>query len=125
LVAKVAPAIRAYFADQIEVTRRELRTLFSIGRASLVIGLAFLAICTVASRLIAGLGEQPYYRIGAFGLEIAGWVAMWRPFEIFLYDWWPILRQRRRYQRLAHAGLGPDTRDDAPRRISVDRTGSR
>ncbi len=21
---------------------------------------------------------------------IIGWVAMWRPIEIFLYDWWPI-----------------------------------
>ena len=26
---------------------------------------------------------------------------MWRPFEIFLYDWWPILRRRRLYARLA------------------------
>ena len=23
-------------------------------------------------------------------LLIGGWVAMWRPMEIFLYDWWPI-----------------------------------
>jgi len=100
-VAQVEPAIHVYFADLVQVTRRELRTLFSIGRASLAIGLAFLAICTVAGRLVGGLGDQPFYRIGAFGLEIAGWVAMWRPFEIFLYDWWPILRRRRQYQRLA------------------------
>ena len=100
-VAMVEPAIQGYFAELVQVTRRELRTLFSIGRASLLIGLAFLAACTVASRLVGSLGEQPYYRIGAFGLEIAGWVAMWRPFEIFLYDWWPILRRRRQYQRLA------------------------
>ena len=26
---------------------------------------------------------------------IAGWVAMWRPLEIFLYDWWPIRRRIR------------------------------
>jgi hypothetical protein len=101
LVPKVEPAIQGYFADLVQVTRRELRTLFSIGRASLLIGLAFLGVCTVASRLVGNLGEQPFYRIGAFGLEIAGWVAMWRPFEIFLYDWWPILRRRRQYQRLS------------------------
>jgi hypothetical protein len=23
-------------------------------------------------------------------LLIGGWVAMWRPLEVFLYDWWPI-----------------------------------
>jgi len=101
LVAKVEPAIQAYFSDLVQLTRRELRTLFAVGRASLLIGLAFLAACTLASRLVGNLGEQPFYRIGAFGLEIAGWVAMWRPFEIFLYDWWPILRRRRQYQRLS------------------------
>jgi hypothetical protein len=31
---------------------------------------------------------------------IGGWVAMWRPMEIFLYDWWPLRRQRLRYLRL-------------------------
>ena len=101
LVPKVEPAIQGYFAALVQVTRRELRTLFSIGRASLLIGLAFLAACTVASRLVGNLGEQPFYRISAFGLEIAGWVAMWRPFEIFLYDWWPILRRLRNYERLS------------------------
>jgi hypothetical protein len=30
------------------------------------------------------------------GLLIIGWVALWRPVESFLYDWWPILRRIRR-----------------------------
>ena len=101
LARVVESAVQGYFAERVQATRRELRTLFSIGRASLLIGLAFLGVCTVASRLVHDLGEQPFYQIAAFGLEIAGWVAMWRPFEIFLYDWWPILRRRRLYARLA------------------------
>ncbi|HTO48639.1 MAG TPA: hypothetical protein VML91_13455 [Burkholderiales bacterium] len=28
-------------------------------------------------------------------------VALWRPLEIFLYDWWPILAEARRYDRLS------------------------
>jgi hypothetical protein len=28
------------------------------------------------------------------GLLIIGWVANWRPIEIFLYDWRPMRRQR-------------------------------
>jgi len=35
------------------------------------------------------------------GLLIGGWVAMWRPLEIFLYDWWPIRAQARLFDRLA------------------------
>ena len=34
-------------------------------------------------------------------LTIGGWVAMWRPMEIFLYSWWPIRRERQTYDRLA------------------------
>ena len=33
-------------------------------------------------------------------LVIGGWVAMWRPLEIFLYDWWPIRAEARLYDRL-------------------------
>jgi hypothetical protein len=35
------------------------------------------------------------------GMVIGGWVAMWRPLEIFLYDWWPIRAERRLFDRLA------------------------
>jgi Cu+-exporting ATPase len=35
------------------------------------------------------------------GLIIVGWVAMWRPLKIFLYDWWPIVGERRLYDRLS------------------------
>ena len=34
-------------------------------------------------------------------LLIGGWVAMWRPLEVFLYDWWPIRAEARLYDRLA------------------------
>jgi hypothetical protein len=34
---------------------------------------------------------------------ILGWVANWRPLEIFLYDWWPLARRRDLYLRLAAA----------------------
>jgi hypothetical protein len=34
-------------------------------------------------------------------LLIGGWVAMWRPMEIFLYDWWPLRADARLADRLA------------------------
>jgi len=39
----------------------------------------------------------------AESLVIMGWVAMWRPAEIWLYEWWPIRARRRLLQRLAAA----------------------
>jgi len=34
------------------------------------------------------------------GLTIAGWVAMWRPLQIYLYEWWPLRDERRILERL-------------------------
>jgi hypothetical protein len=38
-------------------------------------------------------------------LVIGGWVALWRPLEIFLYDWWPLRADRRLFQRLSEAEI--------------------
>ncbi|WP_018237652.1 hypothetical protein [Ensifer sp. BR816] len=48
-------------------------------------------------------GTAAYSRVIGEGLLIFGWVANWRALEIFLYGWWPIVRRRRLYRRLAAA----------------------
>ena len=35
----------------------------------------------------------------------AGWVALWEPSEIFLYDWWPFRQDMRIYNKIADADL--------------------
>jgi hypothetical protein len=51
------------------------------------------------------------------GFLIGGWVAMWRPLEVFLYDWWPILGEVRLFDRLSgmpvHIEYEEKTPDDA------------
>jgi hypothetical protein len=49
--------------------------------------------------------SMPLGRIVQESLVIMGWVANWRPLEIFLYDWWPLNRRRRLYRRLAAARI--------------------
>jgi len=34
-------------------------------------------------------------------LIILGWVAMWRPLDVYLYRWWPVHRLGRIYQGLS------------------------
>lgn len=41
------------------------------------------------------------FRVGRTSLLIGGWVAMWRPLEVFLYDWWPIRAEARLFDRLS------------------------
>lgn len=100
----IADAIRNYFAYRAEVAGWELNELFRIGRASLVIGLTVLALCVaLGAEVSSRVGEGYVGRFFDEGLIILGWVANWRPIQIFLYDWWPLVRRRRLYQRLARA----------------------
>jgi hypothetical protein len=99
----ISDAIHNYFGFKAELVRRELRQLLSQGRISLAIGLCFLAACLAAAEAIGRGPGGDLPAIGKEGLVIIGWVAMWRPVEIFLYDWWPLLRRRRTYQSLGHA----------------------
>lgn len=96
--AAVLPvAIAEYFHDRAAATRSRLRELLRIGRTSLVIGIAFNALMLTIADLFSGLR----YGIVHDSLVIGGWVAMWRPIEIFLYDWWPIRAEARLHDRLA------------------------
>ena len=95
-------AIHEYFSQRALAARRRLRQLFRIGRTSLAIGLAFLALSIVAGDSVAGwLKGGGIVEIVRESFLIGGWVAMWRPLEVFLYDWWPIRREAKNYDRLA------------------------
>ena len=84
-------AIHEFFSQRAATSRRNLRQLFRHGRISLVIGLAFLATSIVVGDAIATyFHESRWPEVLRESLLIGGWVAMWRPLEVFLYDWWPI-----------------------------------
>jgi hypothetical protein len=51
------------------------------------------------------MGERPLATALRESLLVGGWVAMWRPMEIFLYDWWPILSERRLHDRLSRISV--------------------
>jgi hypothetical protein len=97
----LAKAIHNYFANQEKQSRRRLRLLFHDGRVALIIGLAFLLVCMVLREVAFSFGTGTVSEIVAEGTLIIGWVAMWRPLEIFLYEWWPIRRRCRVYGKLS------------------------
>jgi hypothetical protein len=83
-----------------EFLTRRLRENFRLGRVSLALGLLvlvfFVALSMLANRLPVGGIREVLHE----GLLIIGWVALWRPVEILLYDWWPIVADRRKVRRL-------------------------
>lgn len=96
----VKNSIRHYFDYRAGLLWREFRLLMREGRASLVIGLAFIAVCQTAAQALVQ-DFQGWQAIAREGLTVLCWVALWKPIEIYLYRWWPLLRRRRLFQRLA------------------------
>lgn len=109
-----ATTIRNYFAYRAWGHRMALDRLLQQGWLSLLIGLCFLFICILLQRFLEmRLGDD----LGPFfgkGFDIIGWVAMWRPIEIFLYDWWPLALERRRFLRLSAAPISLSPLRDDP-----------
>ena len=103
---EIGPAITGFFAYSAQEIGLELKELLRVGRRSLAIGIAVLVVSIVASQMVAHKFEpRPLGKVVEESLIIFAWVANWRPTEIFLYEWWPIARRRRLYQRLAAAKI--------------------
>jgi hypothetical protein len=98
----IRQAVHNHFAHRAELTELEFRRLMRQGRASLFIGLLFLAVCLVVSRTLPPGEAGTWAGVGRESLTIAGWVAMWGPMQICLYDWWPLRRRGRIYTKLSH-----------------------
>jgi len=100
--AFIGDAIRGHFARRARLLQRKLRRLLRRGVVSLAIGVAFL-VAVLLIRTFVGqmMGERPLTALFRESLLIVVWVAMWRPLEIFLYDWWPIVGERRLHDRLS------------------------
>lgn len=98
----VKAAIHNYFAHRAEIAELDFKHLLEQGRISLVIGLVFLSACLALSKVLLSHVESTWAVVARESLTIAGWVAMWRPMQIYLYDWWPVERRRRIYEKLSH-----------------------
>jgi hypothetical protein len=100
----VEDAVHHYFAYRARLNGLEFKRLMKQGRLSLVVGLSFLAACFLVTELFASknLAFPSFFKEG---LTIAGWVAMWRPLEIYLYEWWPLRRRGQYLDKLSRMAI--------------------
>ena len=101
--AVLRDAVHEFFRQRAEAYRRRLRELLRRGRTSLLIGLTVVAAAIALGDFLATLmkSSSSIGEILRESLTIGGWVSMWRPLEIFLYDWWPIRSEAQLSDRLA------------------------
>jgi hypothetical protein len=110
LEARCRAALENYFGARIAYLDNDNSSLWHEGRATLTRGLLFLAICMLGSHIV---GEPKYLHpvLARFldeGFVIAGWVALWWPLDVLLYQHWPLARERRMYESLRSMELSLD-----------------
>lgn len=102
----VTEAMRAHFEWERDRFAHRLREHVRRAQVVMLIGLgalaAFLSLAAlVRAQLAPGTMRDALHE----GLLIIGWVAIWRPIESLLYDWWPLAAQRRTRERLLEAPI--------------------
>lgn len=97
----VREAVHHYFAYRARLNWLEFKQLMRQGRTALIVGFCFLAVCFGLGQLVGDPGASTWRELLREGLTIIGWVAMWRPLQIYLYDWWPLRRRGTTFRKLS------------------------
>jgi hypothetical protein len=101
-LAGLGDAIRGFFGLRAKAASYRLRLVLKRGRLSLAVGLVFMLASLTAGGLVEStLALDPVGIVLRESLLIGGWVALWRPLELFFYDWWPMRAEVRLLERLS------------------------
>ncbi len=128
----IVEAVAGHFRSELQQLDRRLREHVRRGQMFLGVGLAALVVFLTLAELTVSLPAGHSREILREGLVITGWVAMWRPLEVLLYDWWPMVDERRLITRVLKALVlirypaAPDVRGSdgqVDRTDSIDRAG--
>lgn len=101
----VYAAVKQYCRHQMKNEQANLLRIKREGTASLLRGFVFLAICFILSALVKQL-ELDHKLLGYLfseGIVIAGWVALWEPFEMLLLNRQPHRRKLKALSKLGNA----------------------
>lgn len=95
-------AVQRYCEARIHQITNEMVSLHWQGFKALQTGLIFLAACLLLSTLFDGLQALPEFlrRFLSEGFLIAGWVSLWHPIELLLYEWRPHWRDKQPHERI-------------------------
>lgn len=101
IVNTMTIAIKDFFLYRSEITIKKVSSTLSVGFKTLLIGLAFLSFSIFVSASLGSLVPDDF--LGHFieeGLLLIGWVSMWKPVNIFLYEWWPLIDTKNLFLKL-------------------------
>jgi hypothetical protein len=102
----IAPAIHRHFCYRKEQSQKEYKRIFKYGWRILFIALGLLAVIFSITEI--AFYYMPDNKPVLFIHEsfiILSWVALWRPLELLLYEWYPVKTDINLYSRLEHSNV--------------------
>jgi len=108
----IREAIRRHLAYQIELQQSALKRFLKRAQVFFVIGLLVLAACLSLTQSLVIPNPAGMIGILREGLVIFGWVSIWKPIELILFDWYPLFETIRFHKKLL--GTEIDIRFKAP-----------
>lgn len=102
----VTESVHEHFAFRRGEADKKLARVRQLGWRTLVIGLVFLSATILLVELMKRyLPAGNLSSVAEGGLTILAWVALWRPGELLLYEWYPFHRDAKLFNRLEHAEI--------------------
>ena len=103
---RIENAIRQHFDYRKNLAKQEIRNWLNRGWTSLLIAFIFLGIIFLILEVTKGFepGQALPLTVKEF-LIILGWVALWKPADLLLYEWRPHKREAVLYERLEKASI--------------------
>jgi hypothetical protein len=97
---EVREAINSYWTYQIELFERDLKVFFKRAQLFMLIGMVVLILCITVAQSITVPNPPGLLGVLREGIVIFGWVSVWKPIELLLFDWYPIFENIRLYRKL-------------------------
>jgi hypothetical protein len=108
----IPSAIQKHFCYRKLQSQREFRRTLGYGWRMLLIAMGLLVVLYAVTEIAVKL--NPDTRLILFIREsfiILGWVALWRPLELLLYDWYPIRAKINLFARLEKSKVVVEVND--------------
>jgi len=100
---EITSIIHRHFENKCESEKRNISNALKLGSKSLLIAFIFLVIMFLLTKILLNIVPENSLLITVKELFIIlGWVALWRPAEVLLYEWRPFKRNANLFGMLAH-----------------------
>lgn len=89
-----------FFAFETKLRVHQIRIKIKRGFKSLAVGICFLFFCIIAAHFLGYSNKSLLSELFVEGLTVLGWVSLWTPLQVFLYEIWPLLENIKNFKRV-------------------------